>query len=107
MKVHRLHVEAVNDWNGRMTQQGEDRAPDQKYHLICESVMRRPKEGPAQTRPKVSRQQPSMHHLSDATDYWGGDKNADTGEPRTVLHFAMKHYVEQHVPQLGQYGARF
>ena len=48
-----------------------------------------------------------MHDLSDATDYWGGDKNADTGEPRTALHFAMKHYVEQHVPQLGQYGARF
>ena len=48
-----------------------------------------------------------MHHLSDATDYWGGDKNADTGEPRTMLHFAMKHYVESHVPQLGQYGARF
>ena len=41
--------------------------------------------------------------LGPATDYWGGDKNKDTGVARAVLHFAMQYYLNWHTTCLGQY----
>ena len=93
MKVHRFHVDAMNDWARRETEQQERRTPNEERHRINEWVMRRPKAGPAQQRPRVSRQQPKERNLGPWTDWWGGDKNAITGAPRTMLHFVMKHYV--------------
>ena len=95
MKVHRLHVEAVNEWTRLMTEQGERRTLDEARHTINQSVLPRPKAGPARTRPKVSRQQPQMFTLGTTTDYWGGDRNK--------LHFAMQHYATQHQPRLGHF----
>ena len=80
-----------------MIERKERRQPDEDAHPISENVL--PTSGT--TRAKVSRQQPRLERLSDATDYWGGDKNQDTGEARTVLHFAMEHYLKEH--PLGQY----
>ena len=90
MKVHRLHVEAVNEWTRLRTEQGERRTLDEARHTINQSVLPRPKAGPA-------------HTIGTTTDYWGGDRNACTGRVRTVLHFAMQHYVAQHQPRLGHF----
>ena len=97
------HVEAVNEWARAMIERREGREPDEDWHLINEQVLPRATARPGQTRPKVSRQLPQQQKLSLATDYWGGDRNKDTGEARTVLHFAMQRYLEQQTPRLGQY----
>ena len=97
------HVEAVNEWARAMIERREGREPDEDYHDINEQVLPATAR-PGQTRPKkISRQLPQQQKLGRKTDYWGGDRNKDTGEARTVLHFAMQRYLERQTPPLGQY----
>ena len=87
--VTAVHVSAVNQWNAGLIQEKERREPDEERERpINDSVLRRPDAGPAQARPRVSRQQPPSETLGPGTDYWGGDQR--NGDARTVLHFAMQ-----------------